>query len=426
MVKKVNLIFVLFITTILLSYVYVNKLFYIVYIILLFQALVIFFNRSYKYKITYDKKISLLIEIFMIESIVISLIYNSYNKLYYETLILVTMYLLILISNLFIRKYGEQYIDKFFSSISLLLNILNIINIYEIINQKSIFYNFLKGDSKEWQVYVFGTDSFRTFSVFVNAIPYGMFLVCLFWINVFLNRKNKIIYFFSQILILVTLFFTNSRSAWVTLIISLIIYVLNNYFHKLKQFDNNINIKKVIKILSIILIFFILILVFSDKMIIIYNKMYSRMITATSDQYLDISRLQRLGTVPMVNNYMTNNGMINFLFGNGFGSVSKFMESHTVIIEGFTTTDNQYVSFFYEFGFLGLIIYLGILLMAVIKLFKTSNIKTIYGLCLYIFISLSINMFFYEGFHWSVILFMIVFSISIISISSIEYKNSGG
>lgn len=149
-----------------------------------------------------------------------------------------------------------------------------------------------------------------------------------------------------------------------------------------------------------------------------------RVVTATSDNYADISRLQRLGTIKLVNNYMMNNGIINFLFGNGLGSASKFMLNNTIILQNFITTDNQYLSFFYEFGFIGLSSYVILLILVLSKLTQGSRDKSIYILSSYIFVCISISMFFYESFgKWIDILFMLMFSMSTMSIMKLDKRD---
>lgn len=421
MIKKINWLFLFFITTILSNFIYVSRLFYLIYIIIFFSGLFFVFTKSINYKIVYDKKILLMISIFMIESLTITLI-NIYNigidRQFLRFLLIYSLFLVIII---FIKRYGIDYIKKFYKPLLYFLDIINIINIYEIISKKSIFYTFINNDNvKLWQVNVFETDLFRTFSIFVHPIVYGNFLVCLFWINIFVARKNKIISFISGILVLINLYFTQSRSSWIALIVTLIIYLLNKYINKLKYFKTKIKIKNIIKLICTILCITIIIIIFNNNILFILNKIYLKMITSTSDSYGDISRLQRLGTVNLIYSYMISNGVINFLFGNGLGSVAKFMINHPIVLSGFTTTDNEFMNLFYEFGFIGLISYLLIMLLAIIKLFKKGNWNSIYNLNVYIFISISINMFFYTGFDWLDVFFMVIFSLSIIGISSIE------
>jgi hypothetical protein len=423
MIKKINWLFLLFITTILCNFIYVNRSFYEIYILIFFSALFFLYSKSNYYKIVYDKKILLFTFIFIIESLTISLINIYYNDSYWQFFKFLLIYLIFFIIIILIKRYGDNYIKKFYQCFLYFLDVINIINIYEIINKRSMFYTLIADNgAKQWQVPVFGTDAFRTFSVFLHPIVYGNFLVCLFWVNIFPIRKNKIIKYISGILILVNLYFTQSRSSWIALSVTLLIYLINIFIDKVKILKFDMKINNIIKFICIILFIAFFSAIFNNDILVVLNKMYSKIITATSDNYNDPSRLQRLGSINVIYRYMTNNGVINFLFGNGLGSVEKFMVNNTVLISGFTTTDNQFMSFFYEFGFIGLGSYIIIIILSLVKLFKKTYSGYLYKLSTYVFISISINMFFYESYGWLDVFFMLIFSLAVMCISSIEIK----
>jgi hypothetical protein len=190
----------------------------------------------------------------------------------------------------------------------------------------------------------------------------------------------------------------------------------------LKNKNIKFNIISLIKY-SFALIVFILLFVSCNNYVkqfsgVIYNKF----LAAISNNYDDISRIQRLGTIKEIVNYMLNNGVANFLLGNGFRTVESFMQSHTVVISGFTTTDNQYMSFFYEFGFLSLILYVVMIILTIIKILKNNNLRYMNCLSSYIFLSISINMFFYESFGWTDMFILLMISLTFMSINKIEKR----
>ncbi|WP_415522930.1 O-antigen ligase family protein [Clostridium sp.] len=207
---------------------------------------------------------------------------------------------------------------------------------------------------------------------------------------------------------MINLFFTGSRSSWIALVITLIIYYFKIIISKIINSDFKITYKKIYVSIFIFLLSVIILFIFSNYILSVINIILQRIITATNNSYGDVSRLQRLGTIRIIYNYMLNNGIVNFLFGNGFKSVNIFMLNNPVVISGFSTTDNQYLSFFYDFGFLGLLLYIIIIIYSVIIFFK-NNILNINNLSILCFLTISVNMFFFNSYtRYNVLIFLIV------------------
>jgi O-antigen ligase len=117
---------------------------------------------------------------------------------------------------------------------------------------------------------------------------------------------------------------------------------------------------------------------------------------------------------------MFNNGISNLLFGNGCGSVKEFMMNHFVYITGFATTDNQYVSFFYEFGLIGVSLYIFIVVSSIVKFFKNNDILDISNLSILCFLSISVSMFFYESYGWIDVFIFLIITMSFSCIKDIK------
>ncbi|WP_338433467.1 O-antigen ligase family protein [Clostridium tyrobutyricum] len=273
---------------------------------------------------------------------------------------------------------------------------------------------FIASDAKNWQTYAFGTNVFRTFSIFEHPIVYAVFLLILFWCNKFLV-KNNFIRHLLQLNILLNLFFTKSRSVWIALIITVFIYYFKVIILKLKNYNYKITYKKIFITTFGLAVIIIAGYIFQNQISNIFNLIFERIVVITDDSYGDVSRLQRLGTIKAINYYMTNNGITNFLFGNGIGSVNQFMINNPISISGFTTTDNQYLSIFYNFGFMGLAVYVLIIILSIIKFLK-GNIKDINSLSILCFLSVSISMFFFESFGWTDIFIFLTLSMLFISV----------
>lgn len=418
-----NIMFWLFFSSIFLDYVLINKVYYIFY----FLALLILFYDIWKldgtkhHKIIYDKKL-LILSIYFFTYIVIITILNFKLIGYTPAIRLFTRSFIAVYIFLKLNTYGEKYIINFYKYFIIIVNAFALLNIIEILSKKSLFYNFLMSNAKNWQISVFYTENFRTFSIFAHPIVYALFLLILFWCNKFLIKNNFIRYLL-QLNIILNIFFTKSRSTWIAFLITLILYYSKNIIINIKNNNFKFTYKKICIMLGILIIIILCIIIFQNNIVYILNEVFQRFVTVTDDSYGDVSRLQRTGTIELINNYMTSNGIINFLFGNGYSSVNKFMIDHTIVISGFSTTDNQYLSFFYDFGIIGLLLYIFIIILAVISFFKNSKMD-INNLSILCFLSISICMFFFENFGWTNVFIFLVISIFFMSVKNnkFDYK----
>lgn len=395
-----NLIFWLFFSSIFLFYINVNRTYYILYAI---TFIVMLFNiqnliKDNRIKFVCDKKILILVVSFLLYTIIISLLH--YQNVNIKSIIKMgSIYVIFIFILLKINIDGEKYVINFYRYFTLILNIFTVINLKEILSKKSLYYNFILEDMG----WIFTGGNFRVYSIFMHPIIYGTFLVILFWSNTFII-KNKYIKFILQIIVVINLFLTKSRSAWVAFIITLLIWYLRFIIYKFKKYGFKITYKRVYEICLIVFLMAVSIIIFrnyiSDFTTHISNEIYEKVITITNDDYGDISRLQRLGTIEAINTYMISNGPTNFLFGNGVGTVGDFMADNVIVLQNFTTTDNQYSTFFYEFGFIGILLYMSIVVFSIIKFLKNDifHIQNISILC---FLVMSISIFFFEfGTKW--------------------------
>lgn len=403
---KNNIIFWMFFSSIFLSYIMIDKIHYILYIITM-GIFIYDFSNYLKKKPKINTKYLFIYFLFISYLLFISIL--NFKHIKYIVLIKdISIYIcFIYVFFKLSTKNTNKYVFDFFRLFAIVMNFFCILDLIEIFNKRSLFYNFIFSDAREWQVSFFGTGNFRTFSIFLHPIIYSVFLVILFWCNNFII-KNKIIKFLLNFIVIINLFFTKSRSSWIAFIIIILIYYLKNIVYKICFNKVKISYKNLLKKLTIMLVGLIFIIIFFDNIEDIIKQIIQRFITVTSDSYGDISRLQRIGTIKLINNYMVNNGLINFLFGNGLGSAKDFMMNHKILIDNFVTTDNQYLSIFYETGFVGLIGYILLFIIEVIKFFK-NDIDDINNLPILCFLIISITMFFFEASYWiNVLIFLVI------------------
>lgn len=416
--KDFNLVFAIFFSTLFLSYENLRGIGYLFYLIaILVLVLDLFKCKKNKYNILLKTNIFYLFLFFCIHSIISSIINIFTGNSDVGSLIkLLSSYIIFLFLYFKIKIYGNRYIQNFYRLFMIVSNFFVIINIYEIITKTSMFSKFLTTDLKDFQAVFYGTQYFRTSSIFMHPIVYGLFLIVLFWCNEYLiTNKYK---YLLQINIIINIYFTKSRSAWLAFACVFLLYYVKKIFNKIK----NKKFKLTTKSLAIIPFIMVAIITFSIIFRehihgVIYN-ITNRFISITDDSYGDGSRIQRLGAIEVIYEGMKEKGPLIFVFGNGINSSREFMENNTVLISGFSSADNQYATFFYEFGFIGLSIFIVINIFAALEFIKSKSMYNIRNLSILVLLSISIDIFFFDGFRWTSIAILLVTVITFLCITS--------
>ncbi|MDB1553432.1 O-antigen ligase family protein [Latilactobacillus sakei] len=302
-----------------------------------------------------------------------------------------TVIVAILMFHRLIDLYGNKFYEEVWGCLSLAINVLGVFNIYQIIYKRPMLYDFLNTAIKSYQFV--GMDYYRTSSIFGSAIPACQIFVIGFFLNIFIKRK---INFLINIILLVDIYSTQSRSGWISLAVALVIYALI----RMKK----INLKS-ISFNIFQFLFFGFISLGSTILVAINIKAISMNIISRFGDSLswqnstDVSNLQRVETIESIFNRMFTGSRFSLLFGNGVGSSKDFMKSNKIIISNFDTTDNQILSLFFDLGTVVTLILLVVLIIFFIKSIKNQKVAES-------FILLSImvvGLFFYEGFNWPII-----------------------
>ncbi|URZ14841.1 O-antigen ligase family protein [Clostridium felsineum] len=404
-ILKINLLVILFIASIVVIYKKLNFMYNVFIIIiiclLLFSELIKNFNLSRR--ISFKIKESCMVSLF----IFCCFLSTIYNFSLTNTGKLLIIFLMVPITIIIVIKYGYEYIVKFLKASLNFVVLFNFVGIYEILSKKNIFFEFLseslQGDKISFQT-TYGYDEFRVYSAFGHPIIYGNILVVFFFICILLEKSTYKKIVFSSV-ILMNLYFTKSRSSWLAFFVILILYLINRIIY------NNKNNKKLkLKVNYIIAFDFITILVsFLLYKSGVIKKIYERFMLI---ELGDGSKIQRVVTIGnIINNWINSNWFIK-LFGNGYDTVKDFMMNNQVLMQGFQYTDNQYMTMLYEFGVISVVIYIIILIFYIKKIIFTENKFEI--LMSIIFISISINMFFYECFAWKPIIMLLILSLTLL------------
>lgn len=394
--NKINIIPIIFILNIISSFLDNYSL---SYASIIFSLIVLFYKiinyKLDKHKI-HIKSVQLIIcTIFYI--ILVTVINCFFKNEFYNVVKSVLLILPLTLGTLLVVYFGKDYFYDGLIKISNLMTIINIYGLIEFFYKENFLVEFMVSDRTRQIVNAFiHTSNYRTSTVFTNPIIYGNLLVIFWWINLYLlkNHKLKIL---NYILILVNLYATRSRSAWLTFFITIIIYLFVIVFRNIK-INNGINNKVIIKIMTILFIFLALINIPQVQQVI--NSIMSRFYELNSIEG-SVSATQRLGSINVVLDGVYNGSIRSFILGNGFGSSLDYMMGITVVLVGFNTTDNQYLSVLLDFGIVGLI-----LISACILVPLFAEIRNDYNrsLCIiFIIISISICMYFYEIAYWPII-----------------------
>lgn len=278
------------------------------------------------------------------------------------------------ISYFFAYKYDNKDCERIIFLFYLIILFAAIMGLIEFFIKKNIFF---PNYGNPWEEY-------RVSSLFKHPIMYAaMVMIGVYYSLFFL--KNSIVKYFSLIVFLIAIYSSKSRSLWISLIFGVIILVLASLSHKIKK-------NTIVKLFIIIVLSFVFLIspVGSQMVDGIFNRF-----TNMSDT---ISSTQRLGTVSYFIDLLYNEGNIfTLLFGHGEDAASMVMLNTTLYIENFSTTDNQYILFLYNYGIIFLIFILFFIIKACIYLIANyHSIDRIERFILITIVTESIGAYFYE------------------------------
>lgn len=112
----------------------------------------------------------------------------------------------------------------------------------------------------------------------------------------------------------------------------------------------------------------------------------------------NVSKVQRLGAISyFATKVIDEFNPITFLLGHGEDAAANVMLETSIVFKNFSTTDNQYLLIFYNYGLIALIVILSGAVKCIVRFIRTyrSNGNTVNCL-LFICISQAICSFFYE------------------------------
>lgn len=226
----------------------------------------------------------------------------------------------------------------------------------------------------------------RMDSFFGHPITYGSILIFGFWMTLYLF-KSALVRGILNIYIILGLLSTKSRSAWIAVaLIGLLFLVKNSSSHLSKK-------KTFLLVLCIIAAFAF---TFTPQFKSIYESIFSRF----SGTMKTASATQRLGSYAYIFMCLISGNPIQIFIGHGEGSANSVMEMTTITLTSFATTDCQYLTVLYDYGFAGLLMVVSFAIKLVRDYFKTICDSEQEMLILSIVGGGYITAFFYDIYGW--------------------------
>lgn len=331
------------------------------------------------------------------------LIYGFFNLKMFIS-IYIQFYVLFFYLIMKFSKLGMNYVEQAVKFFAIMVNILAFLNIYQIVFHYPLLINFMKLAQYNFN-YNFGSTIYRTMSIFGHPIVAGLFFVLAFFCNLYII-KNIWIEFFVQILLLVNIYSTQARSVWIALVIGLLMY--GTLWLKKMTFQEKKKHSSIFFVCIGVVVLFGIVL-FHNQFSFVLSQITGRFGDSLSSDSTDLSNLQRTLTIKELLIQVNHSNFFQIIFGHGMGTSSQWMLQNPMILSNFSTTDNQYLSFVYDFGYFGVTVFLAFLTRLVLMK-KRNWIQSLSSICILI---IGITIIFFEGFNWQNVAFVFgFFSIS--------------
>lgn len=279
-----------------------------------------------------------------------------------------------------LNKYDENYL---FSSIETIANVIWItalFGIYEGFLKSNILIHLFRTDIGN---YTDGLPIYRITSLYLQPVICAhVFLIAILY---FISQKKGGFWKYLKIItLLIALLLTKSRSSWITLCFCFAVYIL-------KHFRMKITVSKTKTLGQMV---FVIILIFLAIKFSVADYVLDRFNQLTENGTRSV--IQRTGIIEFILRESSKSNPFELLFGHGHEASYYLLKNHTIFIKDFTTTDNEWISFLYNYGVITVVFAAWILLKAIINYMinENSRYESIYMLLIGSFI----NMIFWESF----------------------------
>lgn len=322
---------------------------------------------------------------------------------------LVFLFTIVIFGYIVLKRYGEAYVIHGCVILERLILIASIYGIFEYIFTYNPLLPYFNTDYLS-----FGAGNhylYRSASVFSHPIRFANIVLVAFIINLFLNKGIKRI--IHGLIFGLSIFFTQTRSVWISIVALFIIHILFE-----KKHVNKINNKTFLIALFYCFIFIIIIAVcIKLGALEIILKRFENIEN-------DISYQQRSMTINAILKKLRDGPILNYIFGYGHDMSVEFMAHYKTIIKDFTTTDVGWISVLYNNGLITLLL---------CTLFYITNLREIhltdvnfFKIVCYINIANALSNIFSELMNSNYMRFLMLFFIGVyISYRSYNTKEHG-
>lgn len=309
-------------------------------------------------------------------------------------------YILILIDALFIYGQRPKVYEKGMKMILSIIVISALYGIIEALVSYNVFEQYFVADYIRGY---YGTALYRIASIFMHPIVCGQVLLIGFWFVAFFYDKWKRVS--CLIIIALGIYYTKSRSIWGGLIFSIAILVLV----KMIEFflKHRIQKRKLLYIpFTMVFVYFLYKIGMFDTII---NSIYERILAASGST----SELARQSMSMYTINYMIHDAsMLQRLFGYGMDSSKSWIYKSGAFVKAYDAIDNSYLTVMYEFGLVGLLTIVILIVRKIIECFcKNKSTTKLNSASIMAIVACAIPLYFYDFYGWLPIYFLFTYCV---------------
>lgn len=309
-------------------------------------------------------------------------------------------YILILIDALFIYGQRPKVYEKGMKMILSIIVISALYGIIEALVSYNVFEQYFVADYIRGY---YGTALYRIASIFMHPIVCGQVLLIGFWFVAFFYDKWKRVS--CLIIIALGIYYTKSRSIWGGLIFSIAILVLV----KMIEFflKHRIQKRKLLYIpFTMVFVYFLYKIGMFDTII---NSIYERILAASGST----SELARQSMSMYTINYMIHDAsMLQRLFGYGMDSSKSWIYKSGAFVKAYDAIDNSYLTVMYEFGLVGLLTIVILIVRKFIECFcKNKSTTKLNSASIMAIVACAIPLYFYDFYGWLPIYFLFTYCV---------------
>ena len=309
-------------------------------------------------------------------------------------------YMLILIDALFVYGQRPKVYEKGMKMILSIIVISALYGIIEALFSYNVFEQYFVADYIRGY---YGTALYRIASIFMHPIVCGQVLLIGFWFVAFFYDKWKRVS--CLIIIALGIYYTKSRSIWGGFIFSIAILVLV----KMIEFflKHRIQKRKLLYIpFTMIFVYFLYKMGMFDTII---NSIYERILAASGST----SELARQSMSMYAINYMIHDAsMLQRLFGYGMDSSKSWIYKSGAFVKAYDAIDNSYLTVMYEFGLVGLLTIVILIVRKIIECFcKNKSTTKLNSASIMAIVACAIPFYFYDFYGWLPIYFLFTYCV---------------